>query len=186
MSEGTLIVAVSINGVIGSAGALPWRLPGDLQRFRRWTLGHAVLMGRKTFEAIGKPLDQRLNLVMTREPQRNDLPPGVVAVSSVEQAFERACASGKELMVIGGAQIYSLAWPWCSKAIITQVLTISTGDITLPPELMSPDCGWTLERHVYHPISDRDSFACIEMTLIRTLLALWMTRGGSSPVSVHM
>src|SRR5215475_10806775 len=104
----SLIVAMAQNGVIGRDNALPWRLPEDLKRFRAFTLGKPILMGRKTFESIGRPLPGRVNLVLTRD--RGWFAAGVIVVHSVEEALAQAGASA-ELVVIGGAEIYRLALP---------------------------------------------------------------------------
>src|SRR5579863_5908300 len=113
----SLIVAMAQNGVIGRDNALPWRLPADLKRFRAFTLGKTVLMGRKTFESIGRPLPGRENLVLTRD--RGRLAPGVIIVHSVEQAL--AQAGGDELVAIGGAQIYRLVLPFARRLYLTHV-----------------------------------------------------------------
>ena len=104
----SLIVAMAQNGVIGRDNALPWRLPEDLKRFKEFTLGKPILMGRKTFEAIGRPLPGRANLVLTRD--RDWRAPGVIPVHSVEEALlqTRTC---DELVAIGGAEIYRLLLP---------------------------------------------------------------------------
>src|SRR5580658_583074 len=97
----SLIVAMAQNGVIGRDNALPWRLPEDLKRFKAFTLGKTLLMGRKTYESIGRPLPGRANLVLTRD--RGFLAPGVVVVHSVEEAL--AHAASNEMVAIGGAEI---------------------------------------------------------------------------------
>ena len=99
------------NGVIGRDGQLPWRLPSDLKRFRKLTMGKPMVMGRKTYESIGKPLDGRDNIVVTRQPDFH--PPGVHRAASIEDALAlgRELAPGRgadEVMVIGGAEIFRL------------------------------------------------------------------------------
>src|SRR5579859_4080384 len=96
----SLIVAMAQNGVIGRANALPWRLPEDLKRFKAYTLGKPILMGRKTFESIGRPLPGRLNLVLTRDAHWQA--DGVTVVHSVGEALQRTRDS-EELVAIGGA-----------------------------------------------------------------------------------
>lgn len=126
----SLIVAMAQNGVIGRANALPWqRLPEDLKRFRAFTLGKAVLMGRKTFESIGRPLPGRANLVLTRD--RAWSAPGVVVVHSVEEALSRAAGSS-ELVVIGGAEIYRLVLPFARRMYLTHVHADVPGDTFFP------------------------------------------------------
>lgn len=104
---------------IGKAGALPWRVPEDLKRFKALTTGHAVIMGRKTFESIGRPLPNRRNLVVTRTAPR--LPEGVEACASVEEAIARARQTDPEPMVIGGEQIYRDALPLATHLHLTVI-----------------------------------------------------------------
>jgi dihydrofolate reductase len=126
----SLIVAMAQNGVIGRANALPWeRLPEDLKRFRAFTLGKPVLMGRKTFESIGRPLPGRANLVLTRD--RAWSAPGVVVVHSVEEALVQA-AESHELVVIGGAEIYRLVLPFARRIYLTHVHADVPGDTFFP------------------------------------------------------
>jgi dihydrofolate reductase len=124
----SLIVAMAQNGVIGRDNALPWRLPADLKRFKAFTLGKTVLMGRKTFESIGRPLHGRDNLVLTRD--RRWLASGVIVVHSVEQALTQA--GYKELVAIGGAQIYRLLMPFARRIYLTHVHADVPGDTFFP------------------------------------------------------
>jgi len=124
----SLIVAMAQNGVIGRDNALPWRLPADLKRFRAFTLGKTLLMGRKTFESIGRPLPGRESLVLTRD--RRWLAPGVMVVHSVEEAL--AQAGGDELVTIGGAQIYRLVLPFARRIYLTHVHADVPGDTFFP------------------------------------------------------
>ena len=96
----SFVVAVARNGVIGRTNGLPWRLPADLAFFKRVTMGHPVIMGRKTYESIGKPLPGRLNIVVTRSP--GFTAPGCTVVESLEAAY-RAAGEAAEVFVIGGA-----------------------------------------------------------------------------------
>ncbi len=125
----SLIVAMAQNGVIGRENSLPWRLPEDLKRFRAFTLGKPILMGRKTFESLGRPLPGRTNLVLTRD--RGWSAQGVVVVHSVEEALLQAAASD-ELVVIGGAEIYRLVLPVARRIYLTHVHADVPGDITFP------------------------------------------------------
>src|SRR6516165_841591 len=125
----SLIVAMAQNGVIGRDNSLPWRLPEDLKRFRAFTLGKPVLMGRKTFESIGHPLPGRTNLVLTRD--RNFLAHGVIVVHSVAEAMAQAGAS-EELVAIGGAEVYRLLLPLARRIYLTHVQADVPGDITFP------------------------------------------------------
>jgi len=123
------MVAMAQNGVIGRDNSLPWRLPEDLKRFRAFTLGKPILMGRKTFESIGRPLPGRTNLVLTRD--RSWSAPGVIVVHSVEDALAHA-SSSNELVVIGGAEIYRLVLPFARRIYLTHVHADVPGDITFP------------------------------------------------------
>ena len=125
----SLIVAMAQNGVIGRDNSLPWRLPEDLKRFRSFTLGKPILMGRKTFESIGRPLPERTNLVLTRD--RRWYAHGVIVVHSVAEAVSQAAAS-EELVAIGGAEIYRLLLPLARRMYLTHVHADVPGDITFP------------------------------------------------------
>ncbi|WP_035819519.1 MULTISPECIES: dihydrofolate reductase [Janthinobacterium] len=117
MSHLTIIVATDQQGGIGIDNTLPWKLPEDLAHFKRLTTGHPILMGRKTFDSIGRPLPNRRNIVITRNPDwRHE---GVEAVSSVEAAI--ALLDGAEGYVIGGAEIYKQALPLTQRLIITEI-----------------------------------------------------------------
>jgi len=125
----SLIVAMAQNGVIGRDNSLPWRLPEDLKRFRSFTLGKPILMGRKTFESIGRPLPGRTNLVLTRD--RGWFAHGVIVVHSVAEALTQAAAN-EELVAIGGAEIYRLLLPLARRIYLTHVHADVPGDITFP------------------------------------------------------
>jgi len=126
----TLIVAVADNGVIGRDNALPWHLPEDLKRFKRLTMGKPIVMGRKTFESIGKPLPGRLNVVLTRDANyRRD---GVTVVNDVDAAIAAAVGAG-EVMVIGGADLFRLFLPRSMRVHLTRVHGNIEGDIHWQP-----------------------------------------------------
>jgi dihydrofolate reductase len=125
----TLIVAVADNGVIGRENGLPWHLPEDLKRFKRLTLGKPVVMGRKTFESIGRPLPGRHNIVVTRDAEyRRD---GVTVVRSIDDA-ERAAAGAEEIMIIGGAELFRLFLPRAGRVHLTRVHGAVSGDVFWP------------------------------------------------------
>jgi dihydrofolate reductase len=129
-----LVVAVAENGVIGRQGQLPWRLPTDLKRFRRVTIGKPVIMGRKTYESIGKPLDGRDNIVVTRQP--DFAPQGIYVVGSLEEAvaLARTLAASRgadEIAVIGGADIFRAALPLADRVYLTIVHGTPQGDVLL-------------------------------------------------------
>ena len=117
MSHLTIIVATDQQGGIGIDNTLPWKLPEDLAHFKRLTTGHPILMGRKTFDSIGRPLPNRRNIVITRNAEWCH--EGVEAVSSVQAAI--ALLDGAEGYVIGGAEIYKQALPLTQRLIITEI-----------------------------------------------------------------
>lgn len=123
------IVAMSENRVIGKQGQLPWRLPEDLKRFRAITLGHAVIMGRKTFESIGRPLPHRENIVITR--QKNYSAEGVRVVGSLDDALQ-TCANQDEVFIIGGGEIYREAFPRIHRLHLTLIHAVIEGDASFP------------------------------------------------------
>jgi len=124
----TAVVAVAENGVIGRAGGLPWHLPADLRHFKAMTMGRPVLMGRRTFDSIGKPLPGRRNLVLTRRPL--DVP-GVEAVSSVDEAIALV-GDVPEMSVIGGAQLWAETLPRIGRLYLTRVHADVDGDTFFP------------------------------------------------------
>jgi dihydrofolate reductase len=130
-----LIVAVARNGVIGRDNTLPWRLPADLKHFKATTLGKPIVMGRKTFESLGKPLPGRTNIVITRDESFSAH--GAVVVHSIDEALrvadEVATRDGAgEIMVIGGAQIYKEALPLARTLYYTKVELDVEGDAFFP------------------------------------------------------
>ncbi len=136
----TFVVAVAENNVIGNRGDLPWRMSSDLKRFRQLTLGRPVIMGRRTFESIGRPLDQRTNIVVTAT--RVQLADGVVQVAELAEAvaYARKVAVRDgvgEVMVIGGAQIYRALLPQAARIWLTRVHASPQGDTHFPE--LAPD-----------------------------------------------
>ncbi len=125
----SLIVAVADNGVIGKQNGLPWRLPEDLRRFKALTLGKPIVMGRKTFESIGKPLPGRTNIVVTRQAEL--ALPGCVVTGSLAAAVAAAGAA-EEIMIIGGADIYRQALPLAQRVYLTEVHGAVDGDAGFP------------------------------------------------------
>ena len=132
----TIIVAVARNGVIGVNGGLPWRLPGELTRFKEVTLGHVLVMGRKTYESIGRPLPGRSTVVVTRSPDwqpAGGLPDGVLVAGSVEMALTWAREIDSEVFVAGGSQVYADALPLADALLVTWVDAAPEGDAYFPP-----------------------------------------------------
>ncbi len=130
-----LIVAAAENGVIGRDNKLPWHLPEDLKYFKRVTMGKPIVMGRKTYESIGRPLPGRTNLVITRNPDWQA--EGVRTLPTVEAALSLAedialIDGAEELMVIGGAEIYAAALPLADRIYLTRVHAEVDGDAWLP------------------------------------------------------
>lgn len=140
----SFVVAVARNGVIGHANGLPWRLPADLAFFKRITMSHPIVMGRKTYESIGKPLPGRTNIVVTRSPGFSA--PGCVVVDSLAAAY-RAAGDAKEVFVIGGAQIYEAALPDADRIYLTEVESEIDGDTWFPKIDRSEWIETELERH---------------------------------------
>ena len=129
MTRIALIAAMAENGVIGRENRLPWRLPADLRRFKSVTMGKPVIMGRKTYESIGKPLPGRSNIVVTRDPDYRAQ--GCQVVHSLDQALE-AGAGHAEVMVIGGAELYRQALGRAQRMYLTLVRAEVEGDTLFP------------------------------------------------------
>ncbi|MCX8003912.1 MAG: type 3 dihydrofolate reductase [Burkholderiaceae bacterium] len=125
----TLIAAVARNGVIGRDGRIPWHVPGDLPRFKRITLGHPVIMGRRTWESLGRPLPGRRNLVLSRTP--GFAPAGAEVFASLEAALA-ACAEAPEVFVIGGTEVYRAALPAAQRLLLTEIDADVDGDAFFP------------------------------------------------------
>lgn len=125
-----LVAAVADNGVIGSDGDIPWRIPEDMRHFREVTTGHTVVMGRVTFESIGRPLPNRTNVVITRDPRWRA--EGVTVVGSVDEALAVAESAPGDVMVMGGAQIYEATILLADVQILTEVHQTPEGDTYYP------------------------------------------------------
>jgi dihydrofolate reductase len=149
----SLIVAVADNGVIGRDNALPWHLPEDLRRFKRITMGKPIVMGRKTFESIGKPLPGRQNVVVSRDA--NYQREGVTVVNSVDAALAAAGAA-EEVMVIGGADLFRLFLPRAQRVYLTRVHGNVPGDVYWPP---LDETQWCRSAAEPHPADERHAHA---------------------------
>ena len=159
----TMIVAAAENGVIGKDNQMPWRLPSDLKHFKQTTLGHAVVMGRKTFASIGEALPERLNIVITRNPEFTAEDCEIVA--SPEAAMAAAQAAGyQELMVIGGGEIYKIFEPLATQIIMTKVSASPEGDTFFA--LQNPAV-WLETNRVEQAATEKDSAAMVFITLTR-------------------
>ncbi|MBV1694573.1 MAG: dihydrofolate reductase [Hyphomicrobiales bacterium] len=131
----TLVLAVSRNGIIGRGDRLPWRMPSDLKHFRATTMGKPVIMGRKTFQSIGRPLDGRTNIVVSRDA--SFIAAGVIVASSLEDALTKArvvaaATSADEIIIAGGAQIYAEALPLADRIRLNRIDADVDGDAHFP------------------------------------------------------
>jgi dihydrofolate reductase len=157
-----LVVAMDKARAIGRDGGLPWHLPDDLKHFKQVTSGHPILMGRKTFEAIGRALPGRLNLVLSRDPDWQH--PDTRTVASIEQA--RVLASeGQTLMVIGGGEIYRLALPLAERIHLCEVDALISDADTWFPEFDRRQ--WVEVERVHHPVDARHAYAFDQVLLSR-------------------
>jgi len=128
----TIVAAVARNGVIGVGGGLPWHLPDDLRRFKELTLGHALVMGRRTYESIGRPLPGRTTVVVTRTPGWQPGSNEVHVARSLPEALETAAATDGEVFVVGGARVYAEALPLADRLELTLVEAEPDGDTRFP------------------------------------------------------
>lgn len=155
-----LVVAVAENGVIGREGGLPWKLSSDLKRFKADTMGKPIVMGRKTYESIGRALPGRLSIVVTRNPGWRA--EGVEAVQSLGDALTlataraRCMAGADEICVIGGGEIFAQAFPMATRLYVTHVLAGIEGDTFLPE--IDPSI-WREVRSEAFPAGEKDSHA---------------------------
>ncbi|PHM36697.1 type 3 dihydrofolate reductase [Xenorhabdus innexi] len=153
----SLIAAMAMDRVIGLDNAMPWTVPGDLAWFKRNTLGKPVVMGRVTYESIGRPLPERLNIVISRQPGSDDR---VTWVSSVEEALAVAGDVG-EIMVIGGGKIYEQFIPLANRMYLTHIDAEVIGDTHFPD--YEPD-QWSSVFTEYHDADERNSHSyCFEI-----------------------
>ncbi len=155
-----IYVAIAQNGVIGREGGLPWRLSSDLKRFKADTMGKPIVMGRKTWHGIGRPLPGRHNIVVTRDPDLRA--EGADVVTSLKDAITLArarahCVTGvEEICIIGGGQIYEQALPIANRLCVTHVLAALDGDTKFP--LIDPSV-WRSVSSTDFPAGEKDSHA---------------------------
>lgn len=159
----SIIVAVADNGVIGSGNQLPWRLPDDLKRFKALSLGKPIVMGRKTFDSIGRPLPGRLNVVISRQPGLQI--PGCTVVTSIDEAIA-AAQPAPEVVIVGGADIYRQVLPQVRVIHLTRVHATVEGDVIFP-ELKDQE--WREVAKEYHPADERHAHAFTFSTLERVV-----------------
>jgi dihydrofolate reductase len=156
-----IIVAVAQNGVIGAANGLPWRLPDDLKRFKALSLGKPVVMGRRTFDSIGRPLPGRTNIVVSRQPALAI--DGAIVARSLDEALVAAGAA-PEIVVIGGAEIFRQALPRTDMIHLTRVHARVDGDVFFPE--LDP-AKWREAAVEHHAADERHLYAFSFVTLQR-------------------
>jgi len=147
----SLIVAASMNDVIGRAGDLPWRLPADLAQFKRLTIGHPVIMGRKTYESIGRPLPGRKNILITRD--KSYTAAGVEIVDSLDKALS-AAGKNSDVFIIGGESVFQESLRFADRVYLTRVATNVKGDKYFR---FDPN-GWKLISSEKHPADDKNQY----------------------------
>jgi dihydrofolate reductase len=158
----TLVAAVAKNGVIGGDNRLLWRIKADLRHFRDLTLGKPVIMGRKTYESIGKPLPGRTNIVVTRDKTLQIA--GATVVHDLDAALSAARNVGGEIMVAGGAEIYAQTLPLAQQLHITEVDLEPAGDALFPA---IPPAEWREVRRLAHPKGPDDDAAYAFVAYVR-------------------
>jgi dihydrofolate reductase len=157
----SLIVAMTRDGVIGRDNAMPWHLPDDLKHFKALTLGKPMLMGRKTFDSIGKPLPGRTSLVLTRDPRWTAA--GVTVVRSLDDAF-KAAAGAPELCVVGGSEIFRMTLPLAQRIHLTRIHASIPGDVRFPA---FDESEWREVERTEHPADARHAHSMTFATLER-------------------
>ena len=159
----SIIAAVADNGIIGRDGDLPWRLPADMRFFKRTTMGHHLVMGRKTWDSIGRPLRGRSMVVMTRD--RQAAIPDVAVVHDLDAALEEARRAGDtEVFIAGGAEVYAQALPRADRLLLTRVAAQVDGDVHFPS--YTPE-DWVEVAREEHAADDRHALAFAICTLER-------------------
>lgn len=151
-----IVAAVGRNGVIGIDGRLPWSIPEDLARFKRITMGGALLMGRATFESIGRPLPGRTNIVLTRNEAWSH--EGVEVASSLDEALEIARARGQDAFVVGGSEVYRTALD------VTDVLELTEVDAAPDGDTWFPSVDWSKWKETARETHHGFSFVTYERT----------------------
>lgn len=159
------IVAMAENRVIGVNNQLPWHLPADLRHFKELTTGHAILMGRKTHQSIGRPLPNRLNLIMSRDSSYKA--DGCITVSTLDEALTEAIKHGHtQLFVIGGAEIYQLLMPQVNQLYLTIVHQNVNGDALFP---VLDQQQWEEVERVRHEPDEKNAIAYSFVTMRKSL-----------------
>lgn len=159
-----LVAAMDEGRLIGRDNDLPWHLPADLKHFKRLTAGHPVVMGRRTWESVGKPLPKRTTIVVTRRGGL-DVPPEVIVTSSIDEALERAGELDEDVFVVGGAAIYAAALPRADRLHLTIVHARLKGDTRFPP---FDEADWLLVEEREHPADEKHAYAMTFRTYARS------------------
>ena len=149
----TFIVAAAENNAIGKGNQMPWHLPNDFKYFKAKTMDHSIIMGRKTFESIGKPLPGRRNIIISRQPTLNIED---VDVANSLQDVINYCRDEREIFIIGGAEIFNQAMPMADEILLTRVHTIIEGADAFFPELLESD--WELISQEKHNKDDKHQY----------------------------
>jgi dihydrofolate reductase len=166
----SLIVAVSENGVIGRNGELPWRLSSDLRRFKEITMGHTVVMGRRTWESVGRPLPGRRMVVVSRQADYRIEIPEVEVAAGLDEAIARAAARGEtEAFVIGGAELYRAALPIADRLYVTLVKAEVEGDTYFPVKSFDDFDwnSWVIVNQEPHEADAKNEYPYVYVTLQR-------------------
>ncbi|WP_439881920.1 dihydrofolate reductase [Pontibacter sp. MBLB2868] len=158
----SIVVATAENNVIGKDNQLIWHLPADLKHFKQLTMGHPILMGRKTFESIGKPLPGRTSFVITR--QEDYQAEGCIVVHSVKEAIEQASQLDESVCIIGGAEIYRQALPMVDTIELTKIHHTFDGD-TFFPEIKEQE--WKVVAKEDHEPDEKNKYSYSYLTLKR-------------------
>lgn len=168
-----IVVAVAQNGVIGRDGGLPWRMSDDLKWFKKVTMGKPIIMGRTTYNSIGKPLPGRPNIVLTR--QEDVAPDGVTVVNTIEDALSTAKALAKELEVdeiclIGGATLYDQFLPYTDIIYLTRILADVTGDRSF---ILPGQTEWTIEQLAQIGANEKNDYPAVIERWTRNATAIY-------------
>lgn len=158
----SIVVAAAENNVIGKDNGLIWHLPADLRHFKQITMGHPILMGRKTYESIGKPLPGRTSIIITT--QKDYVAEGCMVVHSVQEAIEQAKPLDTEICIIGGAEIYMQALPLTDTIYLTRIHHTFEGDVYFP-ELKEEE--WETVEQEHHEPDEKNKYSYSFLTLKR-------------------
>lgn len=156
-----LIAAASTNNALGKNNELLWHLPDDFKRFKQFTTGHHIIMGRKTFESFPKPLPNRTHIVITRQPNYN--PEGCIVVNSIEKAID-ICPKNEDIFIIGGGEIYNQSLGLADKIELTRVNETFDADAFFPEINLNE---WELTTEEFHSKDEKHSFDFNYQTFIR-------------------